>query len=255
MSWSRPSRCVVACTLGRCVVWVVLAIGLPAAAGASGAPGPTLASEPGPSTPFGLSTPFGDDPREEPPAEHARRELAALLAELHTVSARFSQQIYGARGELLEESNGKMYLRGTSFRWQVEAPFPQIIIADEQRLRVFDPDLNQVIERPIDDALENTPIAVITDARLALDPEYVVHELRGADDTGDRQFEVEPVAEDSLYRSFRLRFSATGLAELEIVDQFGQTTRVRFSAVDTEAALSDDVFMLDLPVDVEVIRG
>ena len=94
--------------------------------------------------------------------------LSARLAGLDSIQAAFEQRISNAQGFLLEESAGTLHLKKPNFRWDVNEPFPQIILARGEAVQIYDPDLEQVTERSIGDALDRTPLALLTSETLDL---------------------------------------------------------------------------------------
>ena len=184
----------------------------------------------------------------------ARSALQARLSELNPYRAQFAQHVEGARGQVLEESTGELLLSRPSFRWQVDDPYPQIIVTDGDRLSIYDPDLEQVMIRDLDEALTDTPVALLTQAGLALSDQFDVLLLPGLPGEAD-VFLLTPQTEDSLFEELQLHFLDRALTELQIFDHLGQSTTVRFRPVDLERELDPAAFQLELPPDVDVIEG
>jgi hypothetical protein len=89
--------------------------------------------------------------------------LRAFLAETVTLEARFSQVLLEADSAHAQVSEGSFYLhRPQRFRWDYESPAPQLVVADGEHLWLYDPDLEQVTVRRLDDGLSSTPAMLLS---------------------------------------------------------------------------------------------
>lgn len=192
-----------------------------------------------------------------PPAPAAvAPRLEAFLAEIRTLRARFVQEIVDEAGAPVQRSSGTVaVLRPGRFRWDYREPYRQLIVADGERLWIYDEDLAQVTVRPQAEALTRTPLQILTErAGRALEGfrlrelglreglEWV--ELRPAGDGGEADFERILVG-----------FDGPRLARMELVDAFGQTVRLRFEAVERNPRLDPSLFRFEPPSGVDVVRG
>lgn len=213
--------------------------------------GPDAFAATAPALPQGV--PYGaSDPDDR---DDDRNHLHDRLSGLAVYAADFVQQVYGARGELLEASTGRVLLQRPAFKWVVNEPYPQIIVTRGDRLELYDPDLEQVTIRSLDDALRDTPVSLLTRDDVALDGDFQI--LRIADEHGE-SYLIDPLANDSLYRQIQLHFAPMGstaltLSGLDILDQLGQRTEIRFEPDDGVPALPESEFQLDLPPGTDVI--
>ena len=92
----------------------------------------------------------------------AEARIDGWLAANESLRARFTQTVFDEGGFRLNESHGTVaFRRPYRFRWNYEAPEPQIIVADGERLWWYDIDLQQVTVRPVDAALEGTPASLL----------------------------------------------------------------------------------------------
>ncbi|HEY5645007.1 MAG TPA: outer membrane lipoprotein chaperone LolA [Pseudomonadales bacterium] len=186
--------------------------------------------------------------------------LAARLQSIDNFAATFRQAIADGRGRILEESTGYVLLRRPEFRWVVDAPYPQVIVAGGEDLKIYDPDLAQLTVKPLADALADTPISLLTRNRVALDSEFLVTrlaaELQAAEGAAAavESFAVRPRSEDSLFAEIRLTFLADRLASLGILDHLGQYTEIRFEA-DPQRVIQSADFELEVPPGTDVIDG
>lgn len=188
-------------------------------------------------------------------SQAANRSLHERLQRLQRYRANFTQVVEGGRGQIIERSSGRVVLARPNFHWSVAAPYPQHIVSNEDRLQVYDPDLAQVIIKPLSSALQDTPVALLTSEGVALTGNFDVV-LLAADAEADHDvFVLTPRLADSLYSEIRLHFNGDELHQLGILDHLGQFTRIRFSEVERPAVVDSAEFVLDLPPDIDVIEG
>ena len=176
--------------------------------------------------------------------------LVARLDALTAYSAGFIQQLRGPHGELLERSKGQVLLLRPHFRWEITEPYPQIILADEQYLRVYDPDLAQVTLRALDEVLADTPVSLLTQSGADLAADFSV-----VQDGEEQAYVLEPLSLQSAYSQIRLAFDQDTLVGLSIVDQLGQVTDIEFTPAPEGTAIQFSDFSLTLPAGTDVIGG
>ena len=181
-----------------------------------------------------------------------RALLTERLAALDSFSADFTQEVQGARGEILERSTGYIRLLRPNFKWVVNDPYPQIIVSAGDTLKVYDPDLEQLIIRPLSEVLADTPLALLTQEDVVLGDNFKVSR---AVKSGEVTFTLIPLSEDALYAEIHLHFSSHSLTGISIFDHLGQYTNIRFTQEDNAAVIQSDEFRLQVPPGTDVIGG
>ncbi len=176
----------------------------------------------------------------------ARDALNARLAAMDYLAADFTQQIQGPRGELIEQSSGIVRLLRPQFRWEVVEPYPQVIVTEDDQLKIYDPDLEQVMVRPLDEALVDTPLAVLTQEAVELGEDYEIEQL-----TPD-SFRLHPLNTDALFDEILLEFGPHGLETMVIRDHLGQSTDIRFENFAARSMIQSSDFTLDVPPGTDV---
>ena len=106
-----------------------------------------------------------------------RALLTERLAALDSFSADFTQEVQGARGEILERSTGYIRLLRPNFKWVVNDPYPQTIVTEGDTLKVYDPDLEQLIIRPLSDVLIDTPLSLLTQEEVVLGDNFEISKV------------------------------------------------------------------------------
>ena len=176
--------------------------------------------------------------------------LNAFLDEVRTLRADFTQTVTDAQGLELQQVEGTLAVkRPNRFRWDYR---DQVIVADGERIWMYDEELAQVTVRALDQTLASTPAMLLSGGR-ALSEHADIKELGTRD--GLVWVGVVPHVQDSDFEAVRIGFDRGRLAAMELVDSFGQTTRMRFTALVRNPAIDDEVFTFEPPEGVDVIGG
>ena len=165
--------------------------------------------------------------------------------------AGFTQTVTSVDGAKKKTSSGQFeFVRPNRFRFAYAKPFEQQIVADGQKVWLYDVDLNQVTVRPMAQALGATPAALL--AGTALDKEFDLQAAPAAE--GLEWVQATPRVKDGPIQSMRVGFKGKELAALDIVDAFGQRSALRFTALEQNLQLADDAFRFTPPKGADVIE-
>ncbi len=180
-------------------------------------------------------------------------DLERFLNSVTTLSAAFEQTVLDERGQVSQRSRGRFYLeRPGRFRWTYETPFRQEVVADGRRVWFYDPDLEQVTVRDIDVALGSAP-AMLLSGEIRLDERFRVVD-QGRD--GKRAWiELRPKSDEDVFRRVRVELEDGRLVRMELADNFGQSTRIRFFDMALNPPLDDELFRFRPPPGVDVFEG
>ena len=185
-------------------------------------------------------------------ADDASAELISLIDAFDQVTGRFAQTIVDASLQTLEESSGSLALQRPKFRWQVETPFAQLIIADGAEMQIYDPDLAQLSLHDIDKNLGPTPLTILLGDTETLATEFTVSR---STDGAMQRFALRPRSQSALFLQVELIFQGRLLERLAIWDSAGQLTRIQFSEMQLTQGIEAERFELILPEGTDVIRG
>ena len=165
--------------------------------------------------------------------------------------ASFTQTVTSVDGAKKKTSSGQFeFVRPNRFRFVYAKPFEQQIVADGQKVWLYDVDLNQVTVRPMAQALGATPAALLAGATL--DKEFDLKAVPAAE--GFEWVQATPKIKDGPIQQLRVGFKGKDLAALDIVDAFGQRSALRFSALEQNIKLSDEQFRFTPPKGADVIQ-
>ena len=189
-----------------------------------------------------------------PAAADDAARLTALLDELTSFRARFEQTVQDRFGETLQVVTGTLHWqRPHRLRWEVDEPYPQLVLADGDSLWVFDPDLEQVSVQPLAAAIEGTPASFLAGAAETLDRQFDVAAEAG-EGAADERFVLTPRDEAAVLRNLTLAFAPDGvLTSLDMADHLGAFTRTTFTDAAKNPALTDSLFVFEMPEGVDVI--
>lgn len=182
-------------------------------------------------------------------AVDALREFAR---EAKTGRAQFTQVVTSPDGAKKKTSSGSFeFARPNRFRFAYAKPFEQLIVADGEKVWLYDVDLQQASVRPMDKALGATPAALL--AGGALERDFELRALPAAQ--GLEWVQATPRAKDDSanLQSLRVGFKGTTLAAVELVDGFGQRSLLSFSGLVTNLTLAPETFRFVAPKGVEVL--
>ena len=178
--------------------------------------------------------------------------LKSLLAQTTTARAQFAQMVLDKNMKMLQQSTGSMqFSRPGKFRWQYDKPYEQLIVSDGSQVWLYDKDLNQVTVRRIDRALGSSPAALLAGSN-EIEKSYALSSVGSQE--GLDWLEAVPRSRDTVFEKIRLGFGRAGLEAMELRDQFGQITVIKFSTIERNAKLPPESFHFTPPSGTDVIR-
>jgi outer membrane lipoprotein carrier protein len=175
----------------------------------------------------------------------------SFLRSTQSARADFEQKVYGGQGQLKQESKGSfVFLRPGRFRWTYAKPVDQVIVGDGERVWIYDRDLNQVTVRKLSKALGSTPAALLAGAS---DVEKAFELSDAGQRDGLEWLEAKPKERDAGFERIRMGFSTGGLEAMELTDNFGQTTRLRFHNLQRNPKTDPGEFRFEPPKGADVL--
>ncbi len=177
--------------------------------------------------------------------------LKAFVRDVKTGRANFTQVVTSPDGAKKKTSSGTFeFSRPNRFRFAYLKPFEQLIVADGQKVWIYDTDLNQVSSRKLTSALGATPAALL--AGGSLEKDFDLAPLPAKD--GLEWAQATPKAKDGAFQAVRIGFRGQDLAAVEIVDSFGQRSLLQFQQFTANVALPTDAFRFTPPAGADVIE-
>jgi len=177
--------------------------------------------------------------------------LRGFLANVQGIEAQFHQTVIDSHQHVLEDASGSVVMqRPGRFRWNYQAPFERVIVADGEKVWLYEADLEQVTIRRLTSGIGDTPAALLTGKETVLE-RFTIEKSWNED--GLALVRLKPRSADSDFAGVTLGFDGPGLRRLLLDDRLGQQTRIDFSEVRTNPPLSPEVFRFQLPPGADVI--
>jgi outer membrane lipoprotein carrier protein len=176
-------------------------------------------------------------------------QLRGFVRDTQSGRAAFTQTVTSPDGAKTKTSSGSFeFARPNRFRFAYTKPFEQVIVADGEKVWIYDVDLNQASSRKLSQALGATPAALLAGA--SLDKDFDLKALPDAD--GLSWAEATPKAKDAAFQSMRVGFKGKEVASVRITDAFGQRSVLQFSgwAINTPVDASRFKFVVPQGADV-----
>jgi outer membrane lipoprotein carrier protein len=182
----------------------------------------------------------------------ASSDLSGLLNNFNAMSANFSQVLYDNSGTVIERHTGSMALeRPGKFRWQVNNPNQQLLIADGRYLWIYDVDLQQATKQRMDSSKSNSPASLLSGSVSNLENRFTVSQMKKADP--GQWFELKPRENKDLFNWIQLHFIDNKLVEMHLLDNLGQLSTFAFTQVEVNPNLPKNTFVFQAPKGVDVV--
>ena len=178
--------------------------------------------------------------------------LREFLAQTKTARGEFTQQVTRGSAQAAPPSTGTFFFeRPGRFRWIYVAPYEQVLVADGQRLFLYDKDLNQVTVRKIAAALPASPASILFGG-TDFERDFVVSDAGTRD--GVEWLQAVPRAKDSQFERIEIGFRDSVPVAMVLADSFGQVSRLAFSRFERNATLDPQLFRFDPPPGADVLE-
>lgn len=183
-----------------------------------------------------------------------KAQLNSFFTQVKSMQAQFEQVVASKSLSGLEKSTGVLYMqRPGMFRWDYKEPYPQHIVADGKKLWIHDVEMEQVIIKPVDIVLGNTP-AVLLSGNSGITDKFIVKEEEERSQIDGRQWvELTPKQEEAGFDRIYIVFKDGQLHLMELHDAFGQITRLSFSKLQINPGFPNKLFQFEVPQGVDVI--
>jgi len=188
---------------------------------------------------------------ENPGDNQAQIILAELRDDLTSLEADFIQFELSPDGRVAEENSGMVWMQAPDyFKWHYQEPFEQLIVADGEKVWVYDEDLQQVTVKSQKNNLN--PIYVIINEDLS--GRYYDLAYEGQKD-GLSWVRLTPKETSNEVKSVMLGIEANQLHSIRVNNQLDQTLVFEFSNVKRNPEMADNTFKFRPPEGVDVVEA
>ncbi len=212
--------------------------------------------------------------------------LRSFVKDVQTARANFTQVVSSPDGKKSRKSTGTLeFQRPDKFRFAYAGPTEQLIVGDGKKVWLYDTDLNQVTVRPMSATIGSSPAALL--AGGALDKDFTLKAVAGAAGSSSAAtatstpenavplqgsvppsgqsnlqatsslewVEALPRHKDGQFQSVRVGFTKNGqLAALQILDSFGQRSRLDFAQFESKVVFPTTRFQFTAPAGADVLN-
>jgi outer membrane lipoprotein carrier protein len=192
--------------------------------------------------------------------------LRSFVKDVQTGRGNFTQLVTSPDGKKTRKSTGSLeFQRPNRFRFAYAGPTEQLIVGDGKQVWLYDTDLNQVTVRPMSQALGATPAALLSGG--SLDKDFTLKAVAATSSSAASAastpsqatssiewVEALPRHKDGQFQSVRVGFKHGQLAALEILDSFGQRSRLDFAQFEPKVALPATRFQFTPPPGADVLN-
>ena len=184
-------------------------------------------------------------------AQTAVDTLKEFVRDVKSGRAEFTQTVTSPDGARKKTSSGKFeFSRPNRFRFTYLKPFEQVIVADGQKVWIYDADLNQASSRKFSQALGATPAALLAGGSLEKDFDLAAQPAKDGLDW----VEATPRAKDGSFKSVRVGFKGKTLSAIEVVDAFNQRSLLQFSQFVANEPIKPETFVFTVPKGADLIE-
>lgn len=186
-------------------------------------------------------------------ASDAVAELQGFYQRLRDMETRFEQTQYDESGVVMQVTLGRFSLaRPDRFRWEYVTPYMQTMVSDGKTFWFYDVDLAQATRRKAEAALQGAP-ALLLSGGPALTEQFNLSSQGQKD--GLSWVRLLPNSKEGDFREIRLGIGSGLPQVMELHDNLGQSTRIRFHDIRLNPGLKPGHFAFKPPAGTEVVDG
>ncbi|MEX0373832.1 outer membrane lipoprotein chaperone LolA [Spiribacter pallidus] len=177
-------------------------------------------------------------------------ELSGYFESVETLAGEFRQTTRDDTGTVIEQARGRFVMaRPQRFVWDYRTPWEQLIVSDGERLWVHDVGLEQVVVRPLEEALGVGAAQLLSGDMAQLKQNFSLTAV------GEDGVILQPTDPAWDFQRVRLRLDDGIPTAITVEDGLGQRVEVRLLDLTLNPTFEADRFEFDPPAGVDVIEG
>lgn len=180
-------------------------------------------------------------------------QFKSFVAGTKSAKGEFTQQqiTKSKSGKLAPVSSGSfVFARPGKFIWTYQKPYEQLLQADGETLYIYDKDLNQVTTRKLGNALGSSPAAILFGSN-DLEKNFTL--LDAGERDGVEWLKAVPKTRDTSFEQIGIGLKGGVPVAMELKDQFGQVSLLKFTNFQRNPALGAQQFKFDVPKGADVV--
>ena len=177
--------------------------------------------------------------------------LHAFFKDVQSLQGDFTQTTFDQHNQIRERAQGSFAIqRPGKFHWDYQSPYQQLIVSNGKKVWLYDSELEQVTIKKLNEAVGNAPAQLLSSGD-SLASSFTTTEIGEIDDL--EWVELTPREKNTSFEQIRLGFDAHDLRAMELIDNFGHTTRLAFSHLQHNPRLAASFFDFTPPPGIDVI--
>jgi outer membrane lipoprotein carrier protein len=186
--------------------------------------------------------------------KHALDRLQRHYRDTNSFSAKFSEEIAVVGAPKRKRQGTVSFRKPGRMRWEFAAPEVQTIVSDGETLYSYDPDLNQVVETPLKQALKSSSATSFLLGIGNINRDFKAAFANPATPTG-----LVDLILDAKAGGYKIEVGLDpktyNLIALTLTDQLGDMTKIDFSDVHDNVELPDSIFAFKVPAGADVVSA
>ena len=172
----------------------------------------------------------------------------------NSFSAKFSEEIATVGAPKRKRQGTVSFRKPGRMRWEFEDPEKQTIVSDGETLYSYDPDLNQVVETPLKQALKSSSATSFLLGIGNINRDFKAAFANPATPTG-----LVDLILDAKTGGYKIEVGLDpktyNLMTLTLTDQLGDVTKIDFSDIHDNVELPDSIFAYKAPAGADIVTA
>jgi outer membrane lipoprotein carrier protein len=169
-------------------------------------------------------------------------------------SAKFNEEITAVGAPKRQRSGVVSFRKPGRMRWEFAAPEVQTIVSDGDMLYSYDPELNQVVETPLKQALKSSSATSFLLGMGNINRDFKAAFANSPSSDGLIQLLLD--AKAGGYKiEIGLDAKSYNLVTLTLTDQLGDVTKVDFTDIHNNVELPDSTFAFKAPTGADIVTA
>lgn len=172
--------------------------------------------------------------------------------ETKSFRAKFHEEIVAVGAPQRTRTGNVYFLKPGRMRWEFEEPSKELIVSDGTQLYNYDPELNQVVEAPLAQALRSPGATEFLLGAGDVTKDFNASLLDGASN-GLTNLRLVPKSQGNRVE-LGLDPHNYDVETIRVIDQLGNVTSLRFTDIMNNAPVSDSIFKFTVPPGADIVR-
>jgi len=196
-------------------------------------------------------------PNGAPVSKDLKQVLDRLQKHYHdtnSFTAKFNEEIATVGAPKKQRQGTVSFRKPGRMRWEFETPDKQTIVSDGETLYSYDPDLNQVVQTPLKQALKSSSATSFLLGIGNINRDFKAAFAHPATPTG-----LVDLILDAKKGGYKIEVGLDpktyNLMTLTLTDQLGDVTKIDFSDIHDNVELPDSTFAFKAPAGADIVTA